>query len=250
MTSPTVYHSPVLIAVDPGMTGAIAVTRGDKTVVRDLPMSRNTFLKTQSKCLHVVALDNLLMELLGDCPAGTPVVYITEQMQSLGRRTPARTLLGLTEMAGTLETAFRMYCLYADYPLFIRRYQPRRWIQWVFPDAEKRTDRKNEAKTESLELAKRLFPKNRGDLTRKKDHNRAEALLLTLAGLAELSGLQITASLPTLRQLEAVYHPQHAISYRAVFTGIFGVWNSITPALQRELKKRKQHQPLLKDIQK
>jgi len=243
-------NSPVMIAVDPGVSGAMAVIQGDQATVHDLPMSRNTFLKTQSKCLHVVALDNLLMGQLQSCPAGTPVVYVTEQMQSLGNRTPARTLLGLTEMAGTLETAIRMYCLYADYPLFIRRYQPRCWVKWMFPNSEKRSDRKDEAKRESLELARTLFPDNRDDLTRKKDHNRGEALMLAMTGIAELSGLQITAALSTLRKLQTAWHLQHAVSHRAVFTDIFGVWDSVTPSLRSEIQKRKHYQPMIKELKK
>lgn len=241
--------SPVLIAVDPGVSGAMAVIQGETVTVHDLPMSRDTFLKTQSKCLHVVALDNLLLERFStnSCPAGTPVVYVTEQMQSLGRRTPARTLLGLTEMAGTLEAVIRMYCLYADYPLFIRRYQPRGWIHWVFPDSEKRSDR-NDAKDESLELARTLFPENQNHLTRKKDHNRSEAILLAMTGIAELSGLQILSALSTLKKLQTVWHPQHGISHRAVFTDIFGVWDSVAPTLRNEIQKRKQHQPMIKEL--
>jgi len=248
-------NPPVMIAVDPGVSGAMAVvratsatTQGDQTTVHDLPMSRDTFLKTQSKCLHVVAFDNLLMDQLQSCPAGTPVVYVTEQMQSLGSRTPARTLLGLTEMAGTLETAVRMYCLYADYPLFIRRYQPRGWIRWMFPDSVKRSDRKDKAKQESLELARKLFPNNRDDLTRKKDHNRSEAFLLAMTGIAELSGLQILSALSTLRKLQAVWHLQHAVSHRAVITDIFGVWDSVAQPLRREIQKRKQYQPMIKEL--
>jgi hypothetical protein len=201
---------PIVLGIDPGVTGAIAFVKGNphKTVVRNLPVIDRTYLQTYSKRLDVVTfyslLETELREVYTPCK-NPPMVLVAEQMQSMGFKTPARTLTMLAEMSGDIETAVRLWCWNHNIPLFVRKIQPRTWVQWAFPDSEKRSGRKSEAKEESLIFARKLFPDCEEDLRRKKDNDRAEALLLSFIGIAELSGCIVDRALNTFSNLAAYY---------------------------------------------
>jgi hypothetical protein len=160
------------------------------------------------------------------------VILATEQMQSMGFKTPPKTLTMLAEMAGSLEATVRMVCRAQNVPLFIRKYQPRVWTHWMFPNSERRSRRKAEAKNESLEKARALFPDACHCLGLKKHHDRAEALLLAFVALAELQGCVIDHKLKKMGDLENVYllHKQSAKTREAKF---MDVWEADT--VQKDL---------------
>jgi hypothetical protein len=222
--------APVIIGIDPGVTGAMAILKpkGLQPAVYDLPVTERTYLSNQSKRLDIIDFYNIIGDCLQDTcrydlDYGAGIVLVTEQMQSLGRLTPPKTLTMLAEMAGNIDAAVRIWCLEQSFPLFIRKIQPKTWIHWMFPDSENRTGRKTEAKNESLETARRLFPMFKDEyLSRKKDHDRAEALLLTFVGAAELSGCKIDPTLKTFGDLAELYNQfsQNAEETRAKFSDI------------------------------
>jgi hypothetical protein len=217
----------IIAAIDQGVTGAIAVMSQDYSEVYDLPMSCATWLNTQHKMLAVNAFYSQLEILLANAATDTIVIYTSEQMQSMGAKTPARILQGLTEMAAMTETCFRIFCRERNIPLLLRKYQPAAWIRWLLPPPEKVVneeepcdkkeeepcDKKKEQakdrqrkKQSSLDLSHVLFPHLQHKLTRQKDHNRSEALLLTFVTLAELNGCRIETKLKNLKQTAAAYH--------------------------------------------
>jgi len=215
----------LFLGIDPGVSGAVAsigcTPYGTFPAVWDLPVTTNTFLANQSKCLDVPAfVDRIADEILQNFDY---VVFVTEIMQGMGFKTPARTLTMLAEMAGNIEATIRTICLTQNIPLFIRKYQPRIWTHWVFPNSGDRKDRKTEAKNESLDKARKLFPSLAEDLKLKKHHDRAEALLLAFTSLAELQGCVVEKKLKTFGALAEMYltHSQSVKEKRAKFTDIF-----------------------------
>jgi hypothetical protein len=238
------------IGIDPGVTGAVSFLRrtsNEKQTsasVRDLPVTVHTYLTNQSKSLDIPVLANIL-----DVHINYDVDYVilaTEQMQGMGFKTPAKTLTMLAEMAGALEATVRMFCRKEDTPLFIRKYQPKIWTHWMFPGSDIRSKNKTAAKTDSLEKARELFPNLQEELSLKKHHDRAEALLLAFTALAELQGCVIDPKLSKLCDLSNIYliHSQDAGYHRipsqpAKFTDVYQSDPCKNDTLAKEILLRK-----------
>jgi hypothetical protein len=236
----------VFFGIDPGVTGAVAtICRGrdwSSYTVDDLPVTTSTFLANQSKSLDIPRFAEILER--GIHKNTDFVILATEQMQSMGFKTPPKTLTMLAEMAGSIEATVRMACRERDVPLFIRKYQPRVWTHWMFPGSEGRSSRKTEAKNESLEKARELFPALRNHLGLKKHHDRAEALLLAFVALAELQGCVIDRKLKKMGNLMDVYllHKQSTKSKEAAFTDIWEADTVRKDLLTEEINSRKSKQ--------
>jgi hypothetical protein len=233
----------VFVGIDPGVTGAVGmVYRGrdwSSCSVADLPVTTATYLANQSKSLDIPALAEILEQHLHK-NAGS-VIFVTEQMQSMGFKTPPKTLTMLAEMSGSIEATVRMMCRAKDVPLFIRKYQPRTWIHWMFPDSAIRSSRKSEAKNESLNKARELFPDVQSSLGLKKHHDRAEALLLAFVALAELQGCVIDSKLKNIDDLANIYqlHKQYARTKEANFSDIWQADTVQKNFLTEEINSRK-----------
>jgi hypothetical protein len=235
------------IGIDPGVTGAVSFVyrhSAHKSMVQplgvifDLPVTQYTYLANQSKSLNIPEFSELLQENIG---SPDYVVLATEQMQGMGFKTPAKTLTMLAEMAGSIEAVVRMTCLRNNIPLFIRKYQPKTWTHWMFPDSDFRSSRKTEAKNESLEKARELFPTLDEFLNLKKHHDRAEALLLAFVAIAELQGCVIDPKLKKMGDLANVYliHKQDAKKQEAKFSDIWQADIIQNDTLKKEINLRK-----------
>jgi hypothetical protein len=234
-----------VFGVDPGVSGAVSVVGvakggGFYSAVLDLPVTTHTFLANQSKSLDIPAFADILDDYTPRNHVDA-VILVTEQMQSMGFKTPARTLTMLAEMAGNIEAVVRMVCRQRQYPLFIRKYQPKTWTHWMFPESANRNDRKTDAKNESLEKARKLFPSLIGRLNLKKHHDRAEALLLTFTALAELDGCVVDPKLKRTGDLVDTYllHKQDAKDKPARITDILGNVGIPRCELLDEINKKK-----------
>jgi len=232
------------LGIDPGVTGAVGVICSDppgcKAAIADLPVTAETFLANQSKSLDIPEFAALVENAVP--PNCDYVVLATEQMQSMGFKTPARTLTMLAEMAGSIEAVVRMVCRQRGIPLFIRKYQPKTWMRWLFPDGKSRIHQKTEAKKESLEKARELFPGFKDDLKLQKHHDRAEALLLAFVALAETQGCGIDPTIKTMSQLADVYlsHKQDAKEEKAAkFTDVFEAKLSLPKEIDTEIMLKK-----------
>jgi hypothetical protein len=236
----------VFFGIDPGVTGAIGtICRGQEWssyAVDDLPVTTSTYLANQSKSLDIPAFAEIMEQRI--LKNTDSVILATEQMQSMGFKTPPKTLTMLAEMAGSIEATVRMVCKARDIPLFIRKYQPRVWTHWMFPDSERRSHRKAEAKNESLEKARALFPNIRDSLGLKKHHDRAEALLLAFVVLAELQGCVIDHKLKKMGDLASIYllHKQSARTKETPFSDIWEADSVRRDLLTEEINSRKQKQ--------
>jgi hypothetical protein len=233
----------VFFGIDPGVTGAVStIYRGrdwSLSSVEDLPVTTSTYLSNQSKSLDIPRFAEILDRDIHK--NAISVILATEQMQSMGFKTPPKTLTMLAEMSGSIEATIRMMCRAQDVPLFIRKYQPRTWTHWMFPDSGIRSSRKSEAKSESLDKARELFPDVRNSLGLKKHHDRAEALLLSFVALAELQGCVIDPKLKNIDDLANIYllHQQSARTKEAKFSDIWEADTVQNDFLTEEINSRK-----------
>ena len=236
----------VYFGIDPGVTGAVGtIRRGSdwfSVTVDDLPVTTSTYLANQSKSLDIPAFAEIVEQRI--LKNTDSVILATEQMQSMGFKTPPKTLTMLAEMAGSIEAVIRMVCRTHDVPLFIRKYQPRVWTHWMFPNSEGRSSRKTEAKNESLEKARELFPELQCRLELKKYHDRAEALLLAFVALAELQGCVIDRKLKKMGDLAGIYllHKQSARTKEARFSAIWEADTVQKDLMTDEINSRKSKQ--------
>ena len=228
-----------IISVDTGFTGAIVLNYQGKVKMWDMPVTDETFLSNQKHCLDTIACMELLKAEFDQFDDGTQVVFVTEQMQAMGRLMPARTLLGLVEMSSAIETTIQFLGWSTNRSVFIRKYQPRFWIQRIFPGREKRSGKGETAKkNESLDLARELFPELADKLSRKKDHNRAEALLLSFMCLIELAEATDSLSSKAFQQMQNDFHVRSFGEHSAKFTHVLGLWAELPNALKQEIQKR------------
>lgn len=143
----------ILAAFDPGLSGAVAVTTArNKASVFDLPIMG----LGKQNILNGAALADLLLR--------EKVEYVIfEQAQTMPKMNVAaqgRYMSAFGQLLGVVQALKIPY----DKPV-----RPHQW---------KKDMRLGRDKEDSRRRAIELFPRLAGDLARKKDHNRAEALLL------------------------------------------------------------------------
>ena len=144
----------IFIAVDPGLTGAIAAIDEQSQLVlcADLPVIRSGKLAWIDS--------NELTSLLMQCRDGRPAQISIERSQPMPGQGVSSTFTTGVVMGSILAACQRIAV-----PLHL-----------VMANAWKRSMGLDSSKAGSLDKARLLFPT--ADLSRVKDHNRGEALLL------------------------------------------------------------------------
>lgn len=148
----------MLVAVDPGITGSIALYDGISTRIFDIPSIKEKSGKTTRSRIDGVALVKIMKDI---CEFHKPEIHIEQvhampQNGSIANFSQGRTL-------GTLEGMFS--AMGAEVFLI----SPTKWKKAMKVDSDKEKSRL---------LAISLFPELADSLKRKKDHNRAESLLI------------------------------------------------------------------------
>lgn len=150
----------LLLAVDPGVTGAIAFRYGNEYTVEDIP---NEKIQSGKRNRTHIKLGELADLLRGATDGGAvPAVALIEQVGPMPHDGKIQAF-SLGRTLGDLEG------MLVALGVQIRYVTPRKWKK----DAGLSSD-----KEESRLRALQTFPKLSDRLSRKKDHNRAEALLL------------------------------------------------------------------------
>jgi hypothetical protein len=166
----------VVIGIDPGTTGAIAfVGPGDRVVIKDIPtvdLTGNGLVRRR------VAGRELADVLLAHCPVGLPATVFVEAVATMGGRNNAvQTQGSLMRSLGAIETVVEML----RWPLVM--VTPRDW-QAFYKLAGKKTEKRERGEMPaSIDRAIALYPQAVERLSRVKDHNRAEALLIAHYGV-------------------------------------------------------------------
>lgn len=157
------------IGIDIGLTGAIAAidAAGHSRVFDLATVSSDAGNRLDGRAL-ILALREL-------CPHPHPGIVIAEDIRprpddSKGHGNTMHSQGSLMRSRGIVECA----CDIARLPII-----------WVQPATwKKRFGLLKKDKDESRQVALRLMPARKADLARKKDHNRAEALLLARYGIS------------------------------------------------------------------
>jgi len=152
----------MIIGIDPGLTGAIALVGNTMAIVRDIPVMANGKGNAKvKKCINPIGLKEIINEYM---ISGVSIAYL-ERVSSM----PGQGVASMFSMGDTFG-AIRTACLILGVPLEI--ITPQSWKKHYNLGADKEIIR-----TKAIEL----FPGC--ELHRKKDHNRAEALLIAKYGL-------------------------------------------------------------------
>ena len=152
----------ILCGIDPGLTGALAFLDGRKLVeLSDMPVAI-----ARKHEIDVLGLVSMLSQHAFNCQA------IVERQQAMPKQ-------GVTSSFrnGSSYGALLAVLAVQGWPVTI--VSPREWKQAMHCSSDK---------NQSLEVARRLFPGAAQSLTRKKDHGRAEALLIAEYGRRKLGG--------------------------------------------------------------
>lgn len=159
----------IYIAIDPGLTGAIAAIDDDAQLVlcADLPVVRDNKLAWIDS--------NDLTGLFLECLQGRPARITVERAQAMPRQGVSSTFTTGCVLGSILAACQRIHA-----PLTL-----------VTAAVWKRSMGLDATKAVSLDKARLQFPT--ADLDRKKDHNRAEALLLAEYSRRTLNTGKVTA---------------------------------------------------------
>lgn len=164
----------IIIGIDPGLTGACAVM--DHNGVRaifDLPTMPVPGAGEKALVKRKIDGKAFCQLLLKNCPAseGKPLAVLEKVNTMGGANNAVQTQGSLMRSLGAIESVLE--CL--GYP-----------TEHVAPQSWKKLFKLGSEKTKALEMARKLHPEAAGNLTRQKDHNRAEAVLLAHWGKVEL----------------------------------------------------------------
>jgi len=147
-----------MIGIDPGITGAVAYLDGDRAEVWDMPAVAKVVASSDlaSLLLSVGAKDAVL-----------------ERAQSMPKQ-------GVASSFGYGVTYGQILGVLGALHISTRLVRPAQWKQ--------RAGLIGKGKEDSRELAIRLWPSLADKLARKKDHGRAEALLIARFGTEQNGG--------------------------------------------------------------
>lgn len=164
----------LIVGIDPGLSGALGFLghRGEFVAVDDMPvmnrLGASAYVKSQ---VNALALEELLRSRLRDFDRHEVHVFIESPIAFPGQHVSATAATFLT--SGLIEGV--VAALHLPHTLVA----PKDWKKAMALVAGKGM-RKSELKDMARSRAIRLFPD--APLTRAKDHNRAEALLIAKYG--------------------------------------------------------------------
>ena len=148
-----------IIGIDPGSSGAIAILQNNKVLnIFDIPVMSEG--KKNKRQLNSALLVSLLRENISN---NEEVAVVVEQVNAM----PGQ---GVTSMFNFGQTfgAIKGICAALDLPIFFVR--PSKW--------KKHFELINSSKDSSRTKAIEMYPSLSGDLSKKKDVNKSDAILI------------------------------------------------------------------------
>ena len=148
-----------IIGIDPGLSGAIAILENNKVLnMFDIPVMSEG--KKNKKQLNSALLVNLLKENINN---KEEVAVVVEQVNAM----PGQ---GVTSMFNFGQTfgAIKGICAALDLPIFFVR--PSKWKKYF----ELINSSKDSSRTKAIEM----YPKLSNQLSKKKDVNKSDAILI------------------------------------------------------------------------
>ena len=158
----------LVISVDPGLSGALALLGDDWQKVLDLPTVPLEGNGTITRRVHGPALQQLVMD---NIPEEEDDVHaVMELLSPGGQENRVQTSISQGRTVGTIE------CLLECLGLEVARVYAKTWKGW-YGLAGKKVEGENPEK-KAREIATTLYPSLGMELQRGCDHNRAEAVLI------------------------------------------------------------------------
>ena len=152
------------IGIDPGLTGAIALVddAGVFCELVDLPIKVKYCTKQGAikNCIDAVKLEDMLNSFIAEY--GDGIIVFLEDVHGRGGWS-APISFGLGETIGALNATLNIVGLE---------------VNWITPTFWKKYFKVTSNKEGTLAKANSMYPEARKYISRKKDHNRAEALLI------------------------------------------------------------------------
>ena len=148
-----------IIGIDPGLSGAIAILKKNKVLsIFDMPVMSEG--KKNKKQLNSAQLVSLLKENIGD---NEETVVVVEQVNAM----PGQ---GVTSMFNFGQTfgAIKGICAALELPIFFVR--PSKWKKYF----ELINSSKDSSRTKAIEM----YPALSNQLSKKKDVNKSDAILI------------------------------------------------------------------------
>jgi crossover junction endodeoxyribonuclease RuvC len=154
-----------ILGIDPGTQGGFAIIDGGGAIVEldDLPIH---LVRTRKSTKAELDLHTLAVILCGHSPGHA---YLEQ--------------VGSRPNQGIVSTGRFMYAAGSLYGLVVALGIP---VSFVRPVDWQRHHRIGGAPDEAIRRALQLYPQEHSKLARKRDHNRADALMLALYGLAQI----------------------------------------------------------------
>lgn len=164
-----------VIGIDPGLTGALAMIGPDGLeAVADIPTCvKGTIAKVRNE-VNGAGLSQLLREWVNG--HADEVLIVIERVSSMPGQGVA-TMMSLGDTVGCIRGVVQA----RGYPLCWT--EPQTWkkaLRLTAPKCENKNERQRMAKELVRARAVQLYPQ--AELARKKDHNRAEAILIARYG--------------------------------------------------------------------
>lgn len=162
----------IVFGIDPGVSGAIAFQDGAFCGVFDMPIRPARGAGMIKREVDVIAMRKQMVGIVDErrYPA---VLVVIEDVGIMGGKNNA------VQTQGSLVRSFTVAQTLAEllgWPIKYARAQE--WKKFYGLSTDKGA---------SLETARRLYPQLSSELARAKDHNRAEALLITNYGVRKFS---------------------------------------------------------------
>lgn len=165
----------VVIGIDPGITGAVAfISSSGWASVEDIPTLPLNGGGLVRRRISGRELGDLLLR---KCPVGCKPTVFCEAVGTMGGRNNAvQTQGSLMRSLGAIEAVVEML----RWPMV--KVEAREWQAFYKLVGKHREKRKPGQMPRSIEVAAGLYPGAAESLSRVKDHNRAEALLIAHFG--------------------------------------------------------------------
>ena len=154
-----------IIGIDPGLTGAIAIISGAGFIVEDMPVMQNGSAAKVKNVVNGAELARLLRPHVG----AIKVAYVEKVSTMPARRTVKGKVIsqGMASQGSLMHSLGVIEGVLAALNIPVVLVQPTKWKNAYGLGNDKEASRA---------MAQRLFPD--APLGRKKDHGRAEALLI------------------------------------------------------------------------
>lgn len=158
----------LIIGVDPGLSGAVALLGDDWQKVLDLPTVPTEGEGTITRRVHGPSLQKLLLENIPD--SEDDIHAVIELLAAGGQGNMLQTTIAQAETSATIR------CLLECLGLEVHRVYSQTWKRLYDLGGKKAAGENPAAK--AREIATTLYPALGLDLRRACDHNRAEAVLI------------------------------------------------------------------------